>query len=279
MFGSKQPPQQDQAQTAPGTQPGHAYQPVPSSQPPGGYAASGAGGSYSGRGGPPTYKAKPNSAGIFGLIWFGAACCVMIGAGITFIIELVSLEWVDALEMVYMLLFGLILAVIDTPFFVSMKWVGDMRNAVGFYVAVLVRITGKGIAYIFLGATLFASMWNNLEGTFLKFLAILFGLVVVLVGMLSVLIGALKSKNLDAVKRMIKQEQGGVTQLYQKHARRPQQGMTTEEFRTMAETMRGMVFNGSDLYQIFKAISTDPDRNVLTQEDFENWVQTSFVFL
>merc|ERR1719428_2311134 len=105
--------------------------------------------------------------------------------------ELFSFEWVDALEMGYLFLFGMLLAVLDTPLFNQMQIVAEIRVAIGKYIAILQRVTGKGATYIFLGCALWSSMFANVEGGFMLFVAALIGIFVVFIGVFSLAIAVL----------------------------------------------------------------------------------------
>lgn len=215
------------------------------------------------------------------LIWFAAACCIILGSIIAFIAEIFSFEIVDAMEMVYLCLFGLVLAILDTPFFTNIKFVPDTRFAICKYFALVQRVTGKGIVYVFLGSTLWAAMWVNLESTFLKFLSIILGIIVVLVGAGSVLIGIMKSRNLDLVRKRLHEEgANSLGQMYEMHARmNPAAGITQEEFKKMTPYARGVQFESSDIKLIFNALSSNPRRDVISRQDLDMWVNGSMVFI
>merc|ERR1719199_939924 len=141
----------------PGGLPGNSYQyqPVnnapppqgPGGYPPGGPGAYPPGGPQAGAPGAlPTAPAytRMSATNPMSLIWFAAACSVMFGSLISFFSELFSLEWVDALEMGYLFIFGFLLAVLDTPLFNQVAIVSELRTSIGKYIAVLQRVTGKG---------------------------------------------------------------------------------------------------------------------------------------
>lgn len=214
------------------------------------------------------------------LIWFAAACCVMIGAFVSFLSELFSLEWVDALEMGYLFIFGLILAVLDTPLFNQVQGVMEMKTAVGKYIAVLQRVTGKGCTYIFLGCALWSSMFSNIEGGFLLFLGTLIGLFVVVIGVFSVAIAILKSRNLDLVRKELRKEPSSLRQMYDMHAKmNPTAGITQEEFKKMTPYARGVSFEQGDIKLIFNALSTHPRREMISLDDLTAWVNGGMVFI
>jgi len=207
------------------------------------------------------------------LIWFAAACCVMIGAVISFVQELFSVEWVDALEMAYLFIFGMLLSVLDSPLFGQVAGVCELRAAIGKYIAVLQRVTGKGAAYIFLGCALWSSMYANVEGGFLLFIAAMLCLFVVVVGIFSLAIAILKSRNLDLVRRELRKEPSSLKQMYDMHAKmNPTAGITQEEFKKMTPYARGVSFEQGDIKLIFNALSSNPRRDVISLEDLTAWV-------
>merc|ERR1712072_714188 len=61
------------------------------------------------------------------LLWFGAASAVVLGAFLGALACLSSFELVDSLEMWYLVVFGMILAILDTPVFVNVSIVPAMR--------------------------------------------------------------------------------------------------------------------------------------------------------
>lgn len=214
------------------------------------------------------------------IIWFAAACCVMVGSLISFITELFELQWVDALEMVYLFIFGAILCILDTPLVAQMMAVAEVRRGVGKYIALLNRVTGKGIVYIFLGSALWSHMWINLGG-FLLVLAVLFGMFIVFVGIASLTIAAIKSRNLNLVRLELRKDgASSLNNLYELHARmQPQLGITQEEFKKLTPYARGVQFETSDVKLIFNALSSHPTRQYLSIQDLQNWINSSVVLI
>jgi len=252
-------------------------------QQPGGYGAPpGAGGyppaapgAYPGGPAPPGGPAARgmSSTNPMNLIWFAAACSVMVGASISCVALLFSLEWVDALEMAYLFMFGMLLAVLDTPLFNQVQIVAELRTAIGKYIALLQRVTGKGAAYIFLGCALWSSMYANVEGGFMKFLSVMIGLFVVLIGCFSLAIAILKSRNLNLVRLELRKEPMSLKQMYDMHAKmNPMAGITQEEFKKMTPYARGVSFEAPDIKLIFNALSTNPRRDVISLDDLNSWV-------
>lgn len=229
---------------------------------------------------PGNYPGSPAPVGFTGpsanpmnLMWFAAACSVMIGSFISCIVLIFSLEWVDAVEMFYLFTFGLLLAVLDSPLFTGFNIVKELRDAIGKYIAVLQRVTGKGTAFIFLGCALWSSMFANIEGTFMLVLACLIGGLVVLVGAFSVVIAIAKSRNLNLVRLELRKEPMSLKQMFDMHAKmNPMAGITQEEFKKMTPYARGVSFEAPDVKLIFNALSSNPRRDVISLDDLTAWV-------
>jgi len=212
------------------------------------------------------------------LLWFAASCCVMFGSMISFVQELFSLQWIDALEMVYIFIFGLLLAVLDTPFFNQVSIVSELRAGISKYIAALQRVTGKGLAYIFLGCALWSSMFANVTGVFLLTVATLLGLFTVFIGIFSTAIAFCKSRNLDLVRVELRKEPMSLKQMYDMHAKmNPMAGITQEEFKKMTPYARGVSFENSDIKVIFNALSSNPKRDVISLDDLTGWVNGSMM--
>merc|ERR1719201_1329240 len=155
-----------------------------------------------------------------------------------------------------------------------MEPVLSIRTAIGKYIAILQRVTGKGVAYIFLGCSLTSSMWANLKGGFMIFLSLLIGLFVVFIGLFSLVVAVVKSRNLNLVRQEL-QKDGSVSleQMYTMHAKKePQMGLTQEEFKNMTPYARGVAFEGADIKLIFNALSSNPRREYMSREDLQAWV-------
>lgn len=212
-------------------------------------------------------------------MWFGASLCVMTGAVISFVNFVVSLQWVDGLEMAYLFFFGLLLATIDTPLCPTFQFVSTIRQGVHRFVALLTRMTGKGVVYMFLGCTLCSAMWSNTKDAFLLLLAVILGSLIFAAGLISVFLGICKSVNLNHVRIELQKHQNA-GQMYDTHAKtNPGMGMTKEEFNKMAQYLRGVSFEGTDLNFVMNCLSTDPNRQFLTRLDIEDWAQQGMVFV
>jgi hypothetical protein len=243
-------------------------------------------------GGPPSPMGSMNGAKVKGFsqlaapspwtfMWFGAAICVMVGSIISLVEEIFSLEWVDALEMAYLFLFGALLAIVDTPLFTSLHIVIHIRQACNRFLAIVTRVTGKGVVYMFLGCTLWSSMWTNLEDGFMLILAFFLGIFIFFTGIISVLLGLCMSKNLNVVRAQLKKEGVVLKDQFEKFARANREaGLTAEEFERMSVSLpQPTRFEGSDLKLVFSGISSDPNRTFISQQDLENWVYGGMIFI
>jgi len=214
-------------------------------------------------------------------MWFFAALCVMVGAVISCVDEIFSLEWIDALEMAYLFFMGLLLAVVDTPLFTSVAFVSHIHQTVNRFIAILTRVTGKGFVYMFLGCTLFSSMWTNLEGFLLMFLTVFLGTSIFLVGIISVILGFAKSRNLNQVRSALNKEPQMLPQKYSQFARsNPSTGLTPEEFEKLSISLPQQVrFEGNDMKFVFGGVSTDPSRMFISLQDLTEWVTGGMIFI
>lgn len=192
-------------------------------------------------------------------VFFAAACCIISGSFIAGSALLFKGELVDWLEMTYILFFGVCLAVLDTPLMKTIKLIMDAKKYIGKYIAFVTRLTGKGISFVFLGSALFLTMVDNLDGGFMRFLAVVLCFVPVVVGFGAIVIGALKSKKLDAVR---KQLVAVIEQRYDSFATTfPGQfgGLTMTEFNRLTyENAGGVRFETQDLKLIFNALVSNP---------------------
>jgi len=227
----------------------------------------------------------PQNPSPINIIWFAAAGAIILGAIMGGLACTFSLEWVDALEMAYLGVFGLVMAVLDTPVLTNIKIIPQLRIAIGRYVHLLTRVAGKGLVFLFLGCVLWSSMWANLENAFLLFCSVLFGGFVVLVGLTTGAVSVSKSISLDKVRKHFRQDGGAIGQgalpgMYQKHARlQPGLGVSPLEFNGMVNDCRGVNFDEGDLRLIFNALASAPRRNVISLADLQAWISGPMVLL
>lgn len=233
-------------------------------------------------------------------VFFAAACCIVLGSTIGGICLFFNFEVVDWMQMSYLMIFGLILAVLDTPWLRTIKLLMDAKMYISKYLQFVTRVTFRGVTLIFLSSALFLAMWDNLTGAFLMFLAVVLCLFPTLVGMGSVVIGLLKSSKLEKARRQLELV---IDQRYDEFAqtyRGAHGGLTMDEFNMMTHNSGGFKFEKLDLKLIFNALSSNPtwrvqmtnsqsqggyanpnhaDEFKLTKQDLVDWCRGGMVFL
>eukprot|EP00434_Breviolum_minutum_P006541 symbB.v1.2.005774.t1/scaffold289.1/size287290/19 len=185
----------------------------------------------------------------------------LLGAFIGGLCLFFSFELVDFLQLCYILLFGGVLALMDTPCFKTMKTVKDHREYFSKYVNILTRVTGKGIAFLFLGCSLFSTMWDNLESSGLKFLAFVLCIIPIIVGIAALVIGFIKSQKLNKIRAMFAQEDESMAEIYNQNARTyggPHGGLTMLEFTELCYKRMQYRWEDADLKLIFNALVSNP---------------------
>mmetsp|Transcript_39384 Transcript_39384/g.89530 ORF Transcript_39384/g.89530 Transcript_39384/m.89530 type:complete len:309 (-) Transcript_39384:173-1099(-) len=253
------------------------------------------------------YPQQPNAANSLrsqtttsmNLVFFAAACCVMVGSFIGGINLFFKFELVDFLGCCYLFIFGAILAVLDTPFFKTIKAMGDLKMYIGKYIEFLTRVTFKGVTFMFLGSSFFATMWDNNPGDFfMRFLAVVLGLVPFAVGCVALVIGVMKSQKLEKARRHL--EMSNIDQRYDQWAqtyRGQLGGLTPTEFNGLTMENGGFKWEEPDLKLIFQALVKNPswkinaaaqtnaggrvpsDEPKIPKEDLLEWVKGGLVLL
>mmetsp|Transcript_69405 Transcript_69405/g.166402 ORF Transcript_69405/g.166402 Transcript_69405/m.166402 type:complete len:278 (+) Transcript_69405:123-956(+) len=235
----------------------------------------------------------PPTTNIMNLIWFGAAVAIMILAVLGLIYTFLNFEWLDSLQFIFLFIFGFVLAVMDTPIFSNIRLVPDLRMAISRYFNIIMRVTGKGVVLLFVGASLWMTLWaNERASNFILVLTVVLCLPVILIGIASIGIGVMKSMQLDKVRTRLRQDafpqgasnqgavQSVISDLYNQYAKmQPEIGMTKSEFNQMSKHFRGVEFQDQDLKLIFVALASHPKRENLTQVDLADWIYGAIVFL
>eukprot|EP00439_Symbiodinium_sp_Y106_P037025 s2412_g4.t1 len=232
--------------------------------------------------------------------FFAASCSIMLGSFIGGLCLFFSFELVDFLETCYLMLFGGVLALMDTPCFKTMKTVKDHREYFSKYIGILTRVTGKGIAFLFLGCSLFSTLWDNLESTFMKFLAFVLCVLPMLVGVAALVIGFIKSQKLNKAREALaSQISDSIGTLYDQYARTYpglHGGLTMVEFGDLTDKLAGFKWEDTDLKLIFNALVSNPawranatgfgshggqtiDLARIPREDLLGWVRGGIVWL
>jgi len=214
---------------------------------------------------------------IMNLLWFAVDVATMLVAVIGMISTLLSVEWVDAVEFGYLFVFGAALAALDSPF--NSSFLKEARLQIAKYVHFLTMVFGKGLVFIFLGCSLWASTWSNVEGVVWLLIAAIAGLMVTLVGVFSLSISIAKSHNLNTAKGSL-QDASAIDAAYKHYAlSAPDRGLNQAEFSLWFRDQRGAPPSNGDLNLIFAALSSHPRREVISKRDLESWAHGRMVLL
>jgi len=230
-----------------------------------------------------------------GIVFFIAACSVMLSTVYGGFIMLVDAKLVETFEMVYLFTFSSFLVFLDTPFVVRTKGMYDLRMYIGKYIEILTRIMGKGVAFIFLGSVSFASLWSTAPSLFVGVPAASVALFSVGVGATAICLGVRKSRKLNRL-RMALAQKDVLEKDFEKHAvalagRGPETGLLPDEFNCLSRE-HGMTWDTTDLQLIFNALVSNPSWRVIrhqgaqtrftsrvTFDDLSSWVSGGIVWL
>lgn len=257
--------------------------------------------------GDPSVKGLSKPTTTMSMVFFAAACCVMFGACLAGIFLLLEGDIVEFLMMFYLLIFGTMMAILDTPFFKQIKATGYFKMYIGKYLNILMRVTGKGLAFVFLACTLFTGIWNpdwnaKEHNNFLRVMGCLLCPVPFFVGLAAIVVGLVKSKKLkgaqDQLKEIDNMAGGSLEQRIDQWAqtyRGERCALTPLEFNKLCEDTSHIKFEDPDLKLIFDALVSNPkwrvnatasqgnsrqhDETKIPKEDLLSWVRGTVVCL
>jgi len=243
------------------------------------------------------------------LVFFAGACCLILGSFVGFITAFFRFQPVDVIEMAYIFMFGVILAVLDAPFFKTIKVMGEFKMYIGKYINILTRVTGKGLAFLFLGSDLFCVLWqlgsdNSYSShIFIQVFAVLACFIPAAAGLAAIVIGVMKGWKLQKARKHIEMA-GTLEQRYNEWAQTYrdvqgcQGGLTPLEFNQLTMDNGGFKWEDTDLKLIFNALVSNPawrinaastqggpaglcsaDEPKIPKEDLMSWVRGGMVFL
>eukprot|EP00747_Dinoflagellata_sp_TGD_P208226 gnl/TRDRNA2_/TRDRNA2_81738_c0_seq1.p1 gnl/TRDRNA2_/TRDRNA2_81738_c0~~gnl/TRDRNA2_/TRDRNA2_81738_c0_seq1.p1 ORF type:complete len:289 (+),score=50.00 gnl/TRDRNA2_/TRDRNA2_81738_c0_seq1:81-869(+) len=235
-------------------------------------------------GAPPGGVPKNKSASIMTLVWFAAALCIIVAGLFGAIILLFEFELLDFIAQMYILLFGIILAVLDTPVMLNHPIVAEVQLGVSRQFNLLTRVTGKGVTYLFVGSLIWASWLNNMVEGFTIFIAVVIGLVVCAVGIFSTMVGLKKSNDINLVRMHFKKDgpqmvNQAIEANYARYAKSSRYGLLAPEFGKMVFDIKGAPIEVADTQIVYNALSSAPTKEFLSQEDLVNWANGNFVLL
>lgn len=230
-----------------------------------------------------TYRPKPHSVSSVNVACFAAAILVMLSSAIGALEGFFSLRWDHCVCFCYVFCFGANQALLDTPFFPTLRFVQHCRAYLNRYVHILTRVTGKGAVLFYAGSTLWAALVKDFsrdsDTMYLRLLAAVSGLFTMGIGIGAFGVGLLKSKRLHEVRNAHFLQEGVCSELYDRYARlSPSLGITLSEFDQLLED-HGVSFSRNELDLTFNALSSHPTRRIISRLDLVNWTLTWRVFL
>lgn len=224
--------------------------------------------------------------------FFAAACLIVLNCFLGGWELIFNGSLVDWMNLCYICIAGMVLAICDTPFYPNFKFREDVKLFVCKYINILTRVTGKGATFIFLGSALLSAMWANESGGFVKFCAVIGNIFVIGLGGVTVVVGVMKSQKLLKAKTLL--YNNNFETVYDQVMRKatggqappPGAGMTSVQFKDMCQEYGGQVFEEMDIKGIWQALSTQTawrprnqqnnqgsnDMIKFSKEDLQAWV-------
>jgi hypothetical protein len=232
----------------------------------------------------PQPQTKVQAATLMNMLTFGASVCIVFCSFLCSIILFFSFSLVDWLNMIYIGIFGLVMALVDVP--LNLVGIQTAKHAIAKYINFTTRVTGKGVVFILTGCALVSTIISNIKGAFLEFLVVAMAAFAILIGICSLIIGVFKSCKLLQAQRAL--GGGALDRRYSEFALKypgPTGGLDPQEFNTLCHHVAGKTWEEQDLKLIFNAVSHVPawqktqKSDILTINDLKVWTSGSFVLL
>jgi len=196
------------------------------------------------------------------LLFFAAACCTLASSIIAILYMVATFEWAPCsfTTVVFMCLFGILQVILDFPIphpNQSLAWV--RLNIYKFFLF-LTRFTGRGMWYLFLGTMIFATLFD-LKISY--FFGICLGGYVGILGLVTLVFGIRLSQRLDQVRQALLHDDKPP----------PQQGLSQEMFRTLAQQTASVTFTDDELVYVMNSLSFSASNDgVITAEEYKQWL-------
>lgn len=226
---------------------------------------------------------------------FSAACSVMVGAFIGVVYFLTAgFHLIRFVETCYIMLFGGVLAVLETPFFKTFHAINQLKMYIRKYINLITRATGEGATFVFLGCSLLSTSLAKFDSPVWVFLEILLCLWPIMIGLGTIIIGVMKSQKLNnaRLKLLAIDNQGLLHSKYTQFARTcPEIGLTKTEFCELVRETASLSFEDTELKLIFNVLVSNPtwrstapaqvgnDEAKMPKEDLFSWIQGGWVLL
>lgn len=203
--------------------------------------------------------------GLWKLLFFSCATCTLAAGVISILVSLtgVLVAPFDLINYVFLTLFGLIMIIVDFP--VDNPAIRNFKYSLWHYALFMTRFLGRGFWYIFLSAMQFGTLFGN---DLCPFLGFIMGGWTIAVAIYSIIYGAKLSMKVEGVRRKIR-EQGRD----QWGAYIPPNGMSKQQFRDLAASLKNIVFTEEEMTYIVAAFSFEVrSDDIISRDEFEDWI-------
>merc|ERR1712137_95814 len=210
------------------------------------------------------------------IVWFASGILLMSGSVMAFFGEVGNWEVLNCLQLVFITLIGVVVAIIDAPnSLVAFPVVKQKQETLAKYCAAILRVTGKGLTLTFAGSVLWNSLYSHVESSSLLSLGGICSLPVVIIGIGTFTYGMWKSFELRQVHRSLCNE-GSIDAYWHQFA--DMEFIDKNGFRNMLnETNPSPTrkFDDHELTMIFYALSGKALAQSITKSDVDSWLRDS----
>lgn len=200
--------------------------------------------------------------------WFGAGALIIIGSLLAFFGEIMRFEIFDCIQLLFLLLIGIMVALIDAPPSIEdykPEFVQDRRENFAKYFAFVVRLTGKGLTLAFAGGTLWTSLLTNNRSLTIVVLGCITSMPVILIGLGTFFFGIVKSYHLHQARLWCRENRTNERLLDSVIGR--------SRFQSMLNETKVTQFSEHDLANVFRALSTTGSPHKISRDDVNTWVR------
>jgi len=196
------------------------------------------------------------------LLFFIAACCTLAAATISILFMIFTFEWApfSFTTVLFMLLFGSLMVVLDFPIPHPNPTLAAVRANIYKFFLFLTRFTGRGAWYLFLGTMIFATLYDlNIS----PFFGICMGGYVGILGLVTLFFGVRLSQKLEVVRQ----------ELLIGDKMCPPNGYSMQGFKDLAMQVSKQDFTDDEIVYVFNSLSFNPmNDGVINPEEYKQWL-------
>lgn len=209
------------------------------------------------------------------LIRFTGGVLLMSGCVVAFVGEVTQWLIVDCLQLVFLLLIAVIVAIVDAP----PPWTGPFVKArqenVAKYCGAVFSITGRGLTLSFASSAVWCSLFTNVAGTTMLVLGGIASMAPFVIGIGAVVHGIYKGTTLHSAKARFIKANKPLNTCWPSN----NDFIGKPEFNGMLNECAGCRFDNHDLTLIFRALSAKGNPNLISRNDVEQWLGSAFTML